>query len=218
MTNLTITTFHHPTLENILAPGERLLWSGQPSYGRRFFQAVGAERTFHIGFLIGTIVMWSTLPFIETEPRFGRNEAIWIYSAVSIGFFAVSYALASQRHYVLFNLVYFISDRRAIVCRRGRNWRLSTQLYVISCPHSEFYPYSVISSRPYPSLQVGTLLSENQLQPLGLGLSHPGQPVLWGRITAPVVIEYVPNAQELLELIQSCTESCLTEMPSKPAN
>jgi len=214
MQDITITSLNQPNLDDFLGPEERLLWSGQPCYGRRFFQAVGNERMIHIGFSLGTIVMWSTLPFIETEVRFGRNTAIWVYGALTLAFVAASFSLASQRHYVLYNLAYFITDKRAIVCRRGRNWRLGTRLYVISCPHSETYPYSIIPSRPYPSLQVGTLLSEDQVQPFGLGLSHPGHPHLWGRTTAPIMFDYVPNAQALLEIIQSFgRETCAHSDP-----
>ncbi len=111
--------------------------------------------------------------------------------------------MASNRQYVLSNLAYFITDKRAIVIRRGRNWRFATRLYLISFPHSETYPYSVLQNRPYPSLQIGTLLSQDQVQPFGNGLSHVGQPFLWGRHTMPVVFESVPNAQELLELIRT---------------
>ena len=201
MHDLTVTTFKQADLKDVLDPEERLLWSGQPSYGRNFFQAVGQERVFHIGFLIGAVMMWSSLPFIEPEARIGRNVAVWVYGVSTILFVAASFTLASQRQYVLYNLAYIVTDRRAIICRRGRNWRFVTRLYVISCPHSETYPYKLIPSRPYPSLRVGTMLFENQLQPFGLGLAHPGQPNLWGRINAPVVFEYVPNAQELLEMI-----------------
>jgi hypothetical protein len=207
MHDLTVTTCNRPDLEDILASRERLLWSGQPSYGCRFFQSVGHEWVYHIGFLIGAAVMWSSLPFIEPEARLGLNTAVWVYGALTIAFVAMSASLASQRQYVLYNLVYIVTDRRAIVCRRGRNWRFGVRLYIVSCPHSGTYPYSVISSRPYPSLQVGTMLSEDQMQPFGLGLSHPGHPILWGRITAPVMFDYVPNAQELLEMIHSHTHT-----------
>lgn len=203
MYNLTVSVIRRPDLGSILAPEERLLWSGQPSYGRRFFQAVGDERVLHICLFIGAAVMWSTLPFIEPKSQFGRDDAVWIYGVVTMAFVAFSASLASKRQYVLYNLAYLVTDRRAIVCRRGRNWRLFTHLYVISCPHSETYPYSVISSRPYPSLQIGTMLSEDSAQPFGLGLSHPGHPILWGRVTAPVMFDYVSNAQELLEMVQS---------------
>ncbi len=53
-------------------------------------------------------------------------------------------------------------------------------------------------------LQVGTLLSEDLVQPFGLGLSHPGHPFLWERATYPITLDYMPNAQTLLELVQSC--------------
>lgn len=81
------------------------------------------------------------------------------------------------------------------------------RLYVVSCLHSETYPYSIISSRPYPLLQVGTLLSDNLVQPIGLGLSHLGHPILWGRINYPITLDYIPNAQTLLELIQTSARS-----------
>lgn len=203
MHNITVTTFQRPDLEDILTEGECLLWTGKPSHGRRFFQVVGDEWIYHISFLIGAAVMWCSLPFIEPDARLGFNAAIWIYGAVTIAFITISVTLASQRQYVLNNLVYFVTDRRAIVCRSGKNWRFGSRLYIVSCPHSETYPYSVISNRPYPSLQIGTLLSIDQVQPFGLGLSHPGHPILWGRITAPIMFDYVPNAQELLEMIHS---------------
>jgi hypothetical protein len=209
MQNITITSFNQADLNDLLGIDERLLWSGQPGYGRKFFQTVGSERMAHIGFVVGAVIMWSTLPFIEIQPERGRATAIWVYSAVSMLFVVSSFTLASQRQYVLYNLAYFVTDKRAIVCRLGKNWRLASRLYVVSCPHSETYPYSVIASHPYPSLQVGTLLSEDLVQPFGLGLSHPGHPIMWGRITAPIMLDYVPNAQDLQEMIRSCArETC----------
>jgi hypothetical protein len=50
------------------------------------------------------------------------------------------------------------------------------------------------------------MLSVNSVQPFGIGLSHPGHPVMWGRLTAPVVFDYVPNAEELLETILSLAQ------------
>ncbi|MFA3920211.1 hypothetical protein [Ruegeria hyattellae] len=203
MQDITIQSFHHAEMGEILDPNEKLLWSGTPGYGRRFLEAVGDERKIHIAALVGVVVMWSTVFFIDAEARFGRNEAIWIYSAATLMFLVGSMFLASERQYVLYNLVYFVTDSRAIICRRGRNWRLGVRLYVVSCPHSTTYPYSLISSHPYPSLQIGTLLSVNLVQPFGLGLSHPGHSFLRDRTTSMVTFDYIPNAQALLEIIQS---------------
>ncbi|MFT6459436.1 hypothetical protein [Pseudophaeobacter arcticus] len=204
MQNITVINLDHPDLDDILDRGERLLWSGEPGYGRRFLQPVGDEWKIHIGLFVGALAMWGTLPFIDTEARFGRDAAVWVYGAFTIACIGISFLLACQRQYVLQNLAYLITDRRAVICRRGRNWRFGVRLYVVSCPHSDTFPYSVISNRPYPMLQVGTLLSEDLVQPFGLGLSHPGHPILWGRVTYPITLDYMPNAQTLLELVQSC--------------
>ncbi|TRD18358.1 hypothetical protein [Palleronia caenipelagi] len=207
MQNIKVLHFNHAELDDILEAGERLLWSGVPGYGRKFLEAVGNERKFHIAALAGIVVMWSTLFFIDTEAQFDRTEAIWIYGAATLMFLGVSAFLASERHYVLYNLVYLVTDRRAIIFRRGRNWRLGVRLYVVSCPHSKTYPYSLIESRPYPSLQIGTLLSVDQVQPFGSGLSHPGHSFLRDRITSIVTFDYLPDAEAVLEMIQSNAHS-----------
>lgn len=190
-------------IDKILEAGEHLLWSGLPGYGRRFREAVGDERTFHIVALIGVAIMWSTLVLIEHEAQIGRTEAIWIYGTFTFMFIVVSALLASLRQYVLQNLVYFITDSRAIICRRGRNWRGAVRLYVVSFPHSNSYPYALVRSRPYASLQIGRLLSVDQVQPFGMGLSHPGHSILWHRGTSIVTFDYIPDAEDVLEMIRS---------------
>ncbi|MFY2823302.1 hypothetical protein [Ruegeria sp. MALMAid1280] len=206
MYNPTIDVIDHSDLSEIILPDERLIWSGHPEYGQKFFQPVGAERLLHLCLLLGALAMWSTIPFIEARGNLGRVDAYVTYTVVTIVFLGISFGTAAQRQYVLQNLAYFLSNKRSIICRRGRNWRLGNRIYVISCPHSAAYPYEMIESRPYPSLQIGVLLSEDQVQPFGLGLAHPGQPVLWGRITAPIVFEYIADAKELLEAIRNCAQ------------
>lgn len=206
MSNVSITVLSEPDLENILAPGERLLWSGCACYGRRFIQTVGAKQMLHIGLLVVGVVLWGAVPFIAGHNEFGLGVGIWVCSAATVLLALISYNAACQRQYVLYNSAYFVSDKRAFVCRYGRNWRLGARAYIVSCPHSQAYPYEVISSRPHPSLQIGTMFSENLVQSSGIGLGHSGQAFLWGRMIVPVVFEYVPNAQELLELIRSCSQ------------
>ncbi|WP_170428566.1 hypothetical protein [Ruegeria arenilitoris] len=205
MYNPKIEVFDRPNLNAIVAPDERLIWSGHPEYGQNFLEPVGSERVIHIGLLLGTIAMWSSLFIIEPNDTFSRSDAIITFAVITIMFLAGSFGVAAHRQYVLQNLVYFVTDKRAIVCRYGRNWRLSSRIYVISCPHAATFPYEVIQSRPYPSLLIGTVLSENQLQPFGLGLTHPGHPLLWGDITIPIVFEYIADAQELLQTIKRCS-------------
>lgn len=202
MIDVAVLPAERATLDDILNAGERLLWSGRPGYGRAFFQPVSDERKLHIALFFGAAGMWMSLPFIASQ---ARTEALWAFGGVTLVLLCLSYSFAKQRQYVLHNLAYFITDRRAIVCRRGRNWRFATRVYVVSCPHSARFPYAILPGRPYPSLRVGMMLGPDQVQPFGLGLSHPGQPILWGRTSAPVLFDYVSEAQTLLELIRSCT-------------
>ena len=201
MQDIEVSSHGHVNFDDILEPDERLLWSGVPGYGRAFLEAVGDERKLHIAELVGLIIMWSTLFFIDPDADLGRVEAIWIYGAFTLAVVAVAFSMASQRHYVLNNLVYFVTDRRAIICRRGRNWRLGVRLYVVSCPHSATYPYELLPTRPYPSLQIGTLLSVDQVQPFGLGLSHPGHSILRDRVHSIVTLDYIFDAEAVLEVI-----------------
>lgn len=202
MPNTTITALDHADMDDILASDERLLWSGQPAYGRRFFQITSNERIMIAALVLGAIAMWGTWPFIDIEGPLDRSSAAWVFGVVTAMFVLFVIWKAGDRQFVLRNLAYFVTTKRAIVCRRGRNWRFSERVYLISCSHDFAHTYTIIPSKPYPSLQVGILLSYDSVQPLGLGLAHPGQPILWNRINSPVVFEYVPEAQEIFSLIQ----------------
>lgn len=192
-------------LKQILSPGERLLWSGQPGYGRVLLQAVGHERLVHICLLVGAAVMRATMAVLPFDARFRRSEAfldLWgNYGRLCSVLFRAGLATA-VRPIKLGS--YFVTDRRVILCRRGRNWRLDIGLYVISCAHPPGFPYVPVPGRPHASVQVGLVLSQDQVQPWG-GLTHPGQPALWGRVSTPVVLEYLPDATGVLALIRSCT-------------
>jgi hypothetical protein len=203
MSGVSIDVFSHGELNTILDADEHVIWTGRPEYGRRFFQPIGAERVWLISMILGALVMWSTLPFISGEASFGRYEAIWVYMAVSVAFTLASIWFAYRRQTVLCTVLYYLTNKRSILCRRGRNWHAGTRLYVVSNAHSAIYPYEVFSTRPYPSLKIGALMDKQELNPFGFGLSHPGQPVHWGALTVPVAFEQVPNAAELLAMMKS---------------
>ncbi|WP_425078454.1 hypothetical protein [Ruegeria denitrificans] len=208
MSFVTVTALRSPDLEEILGPKERLLWSGRPGFGLKFFQAVGEERKLQIFVLVAFVALWATLPFIDADPeaRFGRLKALFVYGIATLALLSFSAYLASQRQFVLSNLIYYVTDTRVIICRLGRNWRLSTRLFVVSCEHSKTFPYEVLPTRPYPSLRVGTLLSEQQVQFLGFGLSHPGHPERFDRGVQPIFLDYLANSEQLLVMIRSCAE------------
>lgn len=208
MSHVTVTALRTSDLEEIPTPKERLLWSGRPGCGLKFFQAVGEERKLQVFVLVALVALWATLPFIDADPdaRFGRFKALFVYCVATVALLSFSAYLATQRQFVLSNLIYYVTDTRVVICRLGRNWRLSTRLFVVSCEHSTAFPYEVLPTRPYPSLRVGTLLSEQQVQFLGFGLSHAGHPERFARGVEPIFLDYLANSEQLLAMIRSCAE------------
>ena len=195
--------FHQESdLETILNQDEKLLWTGVPSYGRGFFEPTGHEKRILLTFCVGVIILLLSTPFLVQT----TDAPLWVilgtFGLVALAFAGFSAWTANSRQFVLSQTAYFVTDKRAFICRYGRNWRLNGGLHVVSCPHSATYPYEILSTFPYPSLRIGTLLDENELQPFGFGLSHPGQPFLMERTMMPVLFEQVPNVKEVLAIIQ----------------
>ena len=188
-------------MQDVLEPGETLLWSGRPEYGRKLFQFTKVERDFAKIAAVGTIAMWVTLVLIPSQ---AMVPASWLYLFVTASFAAALGYLAVGRSSVLSNFLYFVTDKRAIICRRGSNLYFAKRLYVVSCVHDRANPYAAVESRPMTSLQVGIVPLSDQLHPFGLVLRHPGQPLLTGRVSTPVMFEYVEDAGGVLEIICSC--------------
>ncbi|WP_138933715.1 hypothetical protein [Roseovarius arcticus] len=186
-----------PDWTETLEEGEALLWTGRPEYGRALLQIVGHEPVWYASMITGVVAMWISLAFMPTEGRFDKTDAITIYAAVTAIFALWAAFMASQRQFVLSKLHYAITDRRAIVCRRGRDVRLRDGLYFVSCPLDPGGVYPILPGRPLSSIRVGSSLSAETVQPFGAGLAHPGWPVLWGRIIMPILFENVADAPAL---------------------
>ncbi len=146
--------------------------------------------------------MLSSLPFVSSKMG-GWTTAAWVYGAVIVVFFLAQLAMAFDRQFVLANQAYFVTDRRSIVLRFGRNWRFARRVYVVSCLHAKEFPYVVRQNRPYGCLRIGTLLNKDLVQPFGFGLSQPGQPFLQGRSLVPVEFENIREADFVRSLILS---------------
>lgn len=202
MNSIKIDFYHAPDLEVILDRDEKILWTGAPSYGKGFFEPTWHEKFILISYCVGVIILLLSTPFLVQASDSPLWAILGTFGLVAFVFAGISVWTANARQFVLSSFAYFVTDKRALVCRYGRNWKLNGGLYVVSCPHSDTYPYTIVSTRPYPSLRIGSLLDENELQPFGFGLSHPGQPYLMGRTMAPVLFEQVPDAKEILAIIQ----------------
>lgn len=160
MHRVTVSTFQNVDLTQFLEPDETLLWSGNPCYGKDFFQIVGQERLMHICMLIGCIAMWASLVLIEPTKQ---TTAASTFTFITILMVGASFFIAKSRQFVLKRLVYFATDRRAIVIRGDKSWQFASALHVISCVHSSEYLYKIVSGHPYPSLRIGSLLSSEQV-------------------------------------------------------
>jgi len=202
MSNARISVQNNPSLEDILADGEKVLWSGAPDFGKKLFELAKTERLLAITCAIGAVAMLISLPFVGAKMD-GWTTAAWVYGAVIVVFLIALLGMAFDRQFVLSNQAYFVTDRRSIVLRLGRNWRFARRVYVVSCPHSKEFPYVVRQNRPYGCLRGGTLLDKDSVQPFGFGLAQPGQPFLHGRTLVPVEFDNIREADYVRSLILS---------------
>jgi len=196
-----------------LAEGEAVLWTGRPEHGRRFYQLTGQEPVLYASMVAGIAVMWGSLAVISFDGSFSRGEAVTIYAALTTMLFLFALWVAWERQFVLCNLYYALTDRRAIVCRRGRDWRLRDGLYFIGIPYDPGYAFPILPGRPYASLRVGSALSEDSVQPFGAGLAHSGWPALRGRVLMPILFENISTARELREMLLAAIEARLAGAP-----
>ena len=202
MSGISIEIMATSDLSDVLAPDERLLWSGNPEHGIRFFEPIGEEKIQLVAMGVGAIVLWSSLPVLLSFVEFGATYIAAVFGAITFLFGLVGYFLALMRQKVLSTSLYIVTDQRAIVCRRDWDWRSGDRLCVVSNPHSVTYPYEVVATRPKPSLRVGSLISRLELLPFGFRLSHPGRPPLWDRLIVPVAFEQISEAVEVLDIIR----------------
>ncbi len=166
---------------------------------------MGAEKLYLVAMIAGAIVLWALVPWTISSASFRPLSIGFAFAGLTLAFLLSAYWIAIVRQHVLSRLFYAVTNKRAIVCRRGRNWRFADRIYIVANPHYDSYPYALLPTRPYPSLQIGTLIDQNELQPFGAGLSHPGQPPSWGHLTVPVTFEQIADADAVLKLIRSCT-------------
>jgi len=183
--------------QDVFDDGEKLLWIGRPDYGCKFMEFVGQEKIYYRFFSVGVVIIWISFLFIPPSAGMNRSVAVWVFGAVSISFLVTFYYMASTRSYVLSNLFYAITDERAVVCRRGYNFRLSHRRYVLSFPFIATYTFPVYSGRPYSSIQVGSLLSTDIIQPFGYGLTHPGWPLGQATGFIPVLFENIADSHSV---------------------
>lgn len=182
----------------LLAPGERLIWTGRPDHGGKLLHATRHECLLGASLFLIIGLMWSSFPLIEPSKRL---DAGFLFGAVTLGLIIWFLSIAATRADILRRLRYAVTDRRAIVVRPARSWRLNSQLYAISFPLDRSFSYPLVPRRPYDSIQIGTLLSQDAVQPFGHGLTHPGWGPLRPRGVGPVLFEALRDANDVKRLI-----------------
>lgn len=193
-----------------LDPGEVLRWTGRPAYGRKAAQVVGTERVVILASVLAAAAMWATLPFLSPGGSLGARDAVWVYGAVTLGLVFLNLYRATARADVMNSLFYAVTDRRALVCLEGYGPGLGLGCHLVACQPTPGFRIPVLPDRPYPSLQVGSLLSDDAVQPLGTGLTHPGWSPMRSRLSCPVLFEQVPDYDPVCELIE---QAALTAGP-----
>lgn len=183
---------------DLLAPGERLFWTGRPDHGGKLLQATRHERLLGASLVLIIGLMWSSFPLIEPGKRL---DAGFLFGVMTLGLLFWIFFIAATRADILRRLRYAVTDRRAIVVRPARSWRLDPQLYAVSFPLDRSFNYPLVSRRPFDSIQIGTLLSQDAVQPFGHGLTHPGWGPLRPRGVGPVLFEALRDANDVKRLI-----------------
>ena len=163
----TVAFYVQPDFNQLFEPEEQLVWTGKSVYGHKLFQFVAYERAWHLIMLAAILMIWLAFFFVDKDPDYTRFDAIWYLGGWTFVFATMSFLAAYQRKWVLKTSIYMLTNHRAIVCRKGRNWRDRTGLYVVSLPLIKTYPYRIIRLSRYGSLEVGNLLSANVVQLLG---------------------------------------------------
>lgn len=195
-----------PVWAGVFAQDDRVLWVGRPDHGRKFREFEGHELIYYCSMLIGGAIIW---PVGLSTDHYSIENAILAYAVlffVTAGGFAVFYYMASSRAYVMSNLFYAVTDKSAYIVRRGGNFRMSSRRYVLSFPFVERYAFLILEGRKYGSVQVGSLLANDTVQPFGLGLAHPGWPILRNKGVIPALFESIKEAGEMQQLLQQLTD------------
>lgn len=149
-----------PVWEGVFSEDEKVLWRGRPDHGREFWEFEGHEPVLYWSLLIGGFIIW---PVGILVPDHSIDTVIFQFaflSFVTVGGFAFFYYSASSRSYVMSNLFYAVSDQRAVILRRGKNYRMAQRRYVLSFPYEARYAFIIHPGRRLSSVQVGSLLGE----------------------------------------------------------
>ena len=195
-----------PIWDEVFTNEEKVLWVGQPDHGRNFWEFEGQEPIYYISMLVGAVVLWIVV-LLEYLSSSGKTfDAFFISAVLTAAGLAFFYFTASSRAYIMSNLFYAVTDKKAVIVRRGGNFRMSSRRYVLSFPFAERYAFLVLPGRKYGSVQVGSLLTDNTIQPFGFGLAHPGWP--FGRAIGviPALFESIEKAEEMQIWLQRLTD------------
>ena len=205
-----------PVWDGVFLDGEKVLWTGRPEYGREFWEFEREERILFRSVLVGIAVIWiSAIFFAPSQVDPGVVFGI-VFFATAVLVFQLYYG-TSSRVYVMNNLFYAVTDRKAVIVRRGGDWKLASRRYVISYPFQRNYAFLVHPGGKYGSVQVGSHLGTDTVQPLGFGLAHPGWSVGRAIGVTPALFESVSNADELSAWLQHLTDNLHAIPPHTPS-
>ena len=206
-----------PVWDGVFEEDEKVLWTGRPDHGREFWEFEGQEHIIFRSLLVGAFVIWITAIFMASDDspvRVFQYFGVLLTTAVGVYGF---YYNASSRAYVMSNLFYAVTDQKAVIVRRGGNWRFASRRYVMSYPFQRNYAFLLYPGRKYASVQVGSHLGKDAVQPWGFGLAHPGWPIGRAVGVIPALFESIMDAEEISLCMQQLTDDLHATPPHTPS-
>ncbi|MDX8348190.1 hypothetical protein SLH49_09340 [Cognatiyoonia sp. IB215446] len=195
-----------PIWEGVFSEDDRVLWCGRPKHGRNFWEFEGQELVLHRSMLVGCVIIWIVGLLDDHNSFDGAIFSYMFLMLLTIGGFLFFWFLASSRAYVMSNLFYAVTEDCAYIIRRDGNFRMASRRYVLSFPFQRAYAYLIYPGRKYDSVQVGSLLTDDKVQPFGFGLRHPGWPVGRAVGVVPALFESIECADEMQSWLQKLTD------------
>ncbi|MEM8577098.1 MAG: hypothetical protein AAGF60_04545 [Pseudomonadota bacterium] len=182
-----------------LAPGERVLWTGQPAYGTGFFQPPHRETTWHILLFLCAIAAWAAL--LGGGGSFAQPERIGAAVILSVCLVALSSVTASNRQAGMRSLRYALTERRALIAHIPAAWLGGRRRTLLSVPLPRIAAEVRLHRSGTASVRLTTASHREGITRLPLAVPMPE------RAPEHIAFLHLTDADDVARLIRSAQNS-----------